>query len=134
MLRELLERGREKAKRRFELREELALRLHDVAAEEGRSEDEVLEELVGNAHSDQSSRRDRDEHWDGLSEREREVTALICMGNKTKESARILGISRHTVHSHLKSIYHKTGVRSMAELRLLFDGWNFEQWWMERHR
>jgi LuxR family transcriptional regulator, maltose regulon positive regulatory protein len=50
-----------------------------------------------------------------LSEREREVLALLSEGRSEREIARELFLSFNTVHSHVKTIYRKLGVGSRAE-------------------
>jgi DNA-binding NarL/FixJ family response regulator len=51
-----------------------------------------------------------------LTEREREVSALVSAGMKNKEIAERLGISETTVRHHLTSIFAKCGVSSRFEL------------------
>ena len=55
-----------------------------------------------------------------LSAAERRVFDLLLPGLAEKEIARCLGISRHTVHSHVRKIYKLFDVRSRAELLGLF--------------
>jgi len=50
-----------------------------------------------------------------LSEREREVLALLSLGLSEREIGRELFLSFNTVHSHVKSVYRKLGVSSRAE-------------------
>jgi DNA-binding NarL/FixJ family response regulator len=52
----------------------------------------------------------------GLTEREREVTRLLARGWATKQIARGLSITHHTVKDHTKAIYAKLEVTSRAEL------------------
>jgi DNA-binding CsgD family transcriptional regulator len=52
----------------------------------------------------------------GLSNRERELAALIAEGHNTQVIAQRMFISRYTVQDHLKSIFDKLGVRSRLEL------------------
>ena len=50
-----------------------------------------------------------------LSEREQEILTLIAKGLRRGEIALMLGISPHTVASHIKTIYGKLNVSSRAE-------------------
>lgn len=54
-----------------------------------------------------------------LTERETEVLQLIAKGMTLVESARLLGISHHTVTGYVKEIYRKLNVSSRAEATLL---------------
>lgn len=58
---------------------------------------------------------------DFLSQREREVTALIVRGNSVAAIAKKLFISENTVRGHFKSIYRKLGVHSKQQLIDLFE-------------
>ena len=51
-----------------------------------------------------------------LTEREREIAALIPSGLTSQQIGRRLFISGRTVDSHLASIYVKTGTRSRVQL------------------
>jgi DNA-binding CsgD family transcriptional regulator len=51
-----------------------------------------------------------------LTEREREVVALIARGNATAAIADVLHLSAHTVRDHVKAILQKTRVSSRGEL------------------
>jgi DNA-binding CsgD family transcriptional regulator len=51
-----------------------------------------------------------------LSERETEITALICGGKQNKQVAWLLGISEFTVENHLRRIYRKLGIHSRSAL------------------
>jgi DNA-binding CsgD family transcriptional regulator len=52
----------------------------------------------------------------GISEREAEIAALLVAGYDLRAITAMLNISVHTVRTHLKSIFSKTGLRSQAEL------------------
>lgn len=51
-----------------------------------------------------------------LSEREREVAALVVLGHSSRDVATALYLSVRTVNNHLQNIYGKLGVNSRAEL------------------
>ena len=55
---------------------------------------------------------------DGLSEREREVLALVGSGCSNKEIARRLGISERTVKGHMTSIFRELGVFDRVQAAL----------------
>lgn len=56
------------------------------------------------------------EQFDSLSEREREVLALVADGKMNKVVAQDLGISERTVEVHRSHIMHKLGVQTLAQL------------------
>lgn len=60
-----------------------------------------------------------------LSDREREVVALIVAGASNDEIGSRLGISARTVESHLRRLFDRTAVASRTELasRALREGW-----------
>lgn len=63
-----------------------------------------------------------DPEMDVLADREREVLALLSKGFLYKEIADQLGISTHTVNSHLRRIYEKLHVRSRAQAVAKYRG------------
>ncbi|HKC19960.1 MAG TPA: response regulator transcription factor [Candidatus Dormibacteraeota bacterium] len=67
----------------------------------------MIARLVARGH-------DREQVRDSLSPREREVLQLMANGTATREIARRLGISYSTVRTHIHSISHKLGARSMV--------------------
>ena len=70
--------------------------------------------------------------WEALSPREKEVTALICMGYSSYQIADILSISYDTVRTHSKHVYVKFNLKR-KELRLALKDWRFVEWW-DSHR
>ena len=53
--------------------------------------------------------------WESLTEREREVLALVARGWSNKQIARALGIGEHTVETHVGSLLGKLEVASRVE-------------------
>jgi DNA-binding NarL/FixJ family response regulator len=64
----------------------------------------------------QGSARPRDRS--PLSQREREIVALVAQGYKNKEMAEKMFISEQTVKNHLHNIFDKLGVSDRLELAL----------------
>lgn len=54
----------------------------------------------------------------GLSAREFDVTLRICRDMSEVDIGKELGISPHTVHSHMRRIFRKLGVGSRCQLVL----------------
>ena len=52
----------------------------------------------------------------GLSSREREIVELLMFDVKESAIGARLGISPHTVHTHLERLYHKLGVRGRLQV------------------
>jgi DNA-binding CsgD family transcriptional regulator len=52
----------------------------------------------------------------GLSRREAQIVALVIRGQSNSEIAQSLGLSRHTVKTHLERILEKLGVHSRTEV------------------
>jgi DNA-binding CsgD family transcriptional regulator len=47
---------------------------------------------------------------DLLTDREREILALICEGRSDVDMGKMLGLSQNTVRNHVASLYRKIGV------------------------
>ncbi len=79
-----------------------------------RIEMNVTDPQTHNPCGEENSDRDR---LADLSEREREVLAHLLEGQRIATIAQHLFLSEHTVRNHLKAIYRKLGLHSLAELR-----------------
>lgn len=51
-----------------------------------------------------------------LTEREREIATACCKGQRAKDIAQELGISKRTVDAHKANIYHKLGISNCVQL------------------
>lgn len=131
-IRRALESKRGRVSRVFSFDTELITAISDAAREQGRSEEEILVQLIGAGQERVFGKDDVEAHWDSLSEREQEVLALACLNQRNYEIAEILGIAPETVKTHLQNIFRKFGLRSKKELRLLLKDWDFAGWWDAR--
>jgi DNA-binding NarL/FixJ family response regulator len=73
---------------------------------------QVLSAMAGKPQKDQTAMR-------RLSDREKQIAALVARGMKNKDIAAELKISENTVKRHLQSIFSKTGARDRLELAVL---------------
>lgn len=58
----------------------------------------------------------RGERYSGLTEREQQITKLVCDGLSNKAIAHQLGLSEGTVKLHLHHIYKKLGITTRSAL------------------
>ena len=73
---------------------------------------QVLSAMAGKPQKDQTAMR-------RLSDREKQIAALVARGMKNNDIAAELKISENTVKRHLQSIFSKTGARDRLELAVL---------------
>ena len=132
-LRKLLEKLKGRASRTFHADQELLSAIQEAAQEQGRTEEEVWMEFVRAGHDQYLQTSQLEEHWDTLTEREQEVTALACMGYRNYEIAETLNISHETVKSHMQNIFTKFDIRNRNELRRALKDWRFDEWWEDNH-
>jgi DNA-binding NarL/FixJ family response regulator len=59
---------------------------------------------------------------DGLTDREREIAALVAEGKSNKQVAATVFLSEKTVEHHLSRVFAKVGVRSRVELTRVIAG------------
>lgn len=64
--------------------------------------------------------------WDNFSEREQDVTILVCEGMTDAEIAARLYIGVATVKTYLQRVFYKANVRDRRELMRMFIGFNFQ--------
>ena len=63
-------------------------------------------------------RKDADDSYDLLTDREREILQLVAEGKTNKEVANVLNISLYTVDTHRTHILQKLDLHSVPELIL----------------
>ncbi|HEY5731792.1 MAG TPA: LuxR C-terminal-related transcriptional regulator [Anaerolineales bacterium] len=116
------------APRKYEVSESMQMTLTTLAQHEGRPEDELIQNLLAAGLTHYYETEELWKQWESLSPREKEVTALACLGCTNKEIAKKLIISPETVKSHLRNALIKFNMNSKAELRSALQGWDFAAW------
>ena len=114
--------------RYYELTDNLQITLTTLAKHEGRPEQEILPDLVAAGLTHYHSVDELWTIWESLTAREREVTALTCLGLTNQQIAARLSLSRQTIKSHIRTTFAKFGVNSKQELRHILASWDFDQW------
>ncbi len=106
----------------------LSLALSRLAEEENQPLNEIGQKMLSFALQHRQQAAKNLQTWQSLTPREKEITALACLGYTNKEIAEQLFISPATVKTHLRNAKHKFGLRSKLELRKTLSDWDFAQW------
>lgn len=109
--------------------EELIAVIKDVAKQQSRTEEEIVADFTKAGFNQFLIQKEVEDCWLSLSYREKQVVALICLGHRNYEIAKILSIAPETVKTHLQHIFAKFNLRSSKELRLILKEWDFVTWW-----
>ncbi len=105
-----------------QLRPELLTAVTKIADHTGRTVGDITNELIRQALYDQHVAENSLQIWQQLTQREREITALIWLKLTNPEIARRLSISPNTVKTHVKNILNKFNVHSKKEVMDLLSG------------
>ena len=107
---------------------ELWATIKEIADYENRHVGIVVNELMAFAIAHHKTAEVSLAVWQQLTQREREVTARIWLGQSNPQIAETLRISENTVKTHIKSLLAKFNVHSKSELRLMLIGVDFSEW------
>jgi ATP/maltotriose-dependent transcriptional regulator MalT len=103
--------------------------IKDVAKQQQRAEEEIMADFATVGLNQFLAQNEMEKRWASLSHREQQVIALICLGYRNHEIAKILNIAPETVKTHLQRIFDKFDLRSSKALRVALKDWNFRDWW-----
>jgi DNA-binding CsgD family transcriptional regulator len=107
--------------------------LQNLAELENRPKEVVAADLLAFALVQRGAAETKLRRWQELSPREREVTALVCLGYANRQIATRLSISIPTVKTHVRNILRKFGLSRRSDLRLVLAEWDFGAWDTEHH-
>jgi DNA-binding CsgD family transcriptional regulator len=114
--------------RTYEISESLQVSLSTIARHESRPEHEIIQDMLAAGLTQYRSVDELWPKWEILSPRERDVTALTCLGLTNRQIAAHLSLSPETIKTHIRNILFKFGINSKAELRHILAGWDFSAW------
>jgi DNA-binding CsgD family transcriptional regulator len=66
--------------------------------------------------------------WNKMSRRERDVTALTCLGYTNRQIAARLKVSVNTVNTHVVRVLTRLDLNGKPALQVLFASWDFSAW------
>jgi two-component system, NarL family, response regulator NreC len=112
----------------FKLDASMHTSLRTLAQHERRAEEDLVADLLASGLTHYQSQDVFWHYWETLSPREREVTALTCLGYTNKQMAARLGISPETIKTHVRNVLYKFDVHSKAKLRVMLASWDFSNW------
>ncbi len=114
--------------------EELIAAIKDVARQQQRAEEDIVADFTKAGLNQFITQNELESRWSSLSYREQQVVALLCLGYRNYEIARILFVTPETVKTHLQHIFHKFDLRGSKELRFALKNWDFLEWWDQNHQ
>ena len=114
--------------RKYELTESLHTSLSTLAEHEGRPEDELIPDLLAAGLTQYYSSDKAWKQWLSLTPRERDVTALACLGFTNRQMANKMRLSQNTIKTHMRNALSKFEVSSKTKLRQKLASWDFSAW------
>jgi len=66
--------------------------------------------------------------WEELTDRQKEVAAMVCLGATNAEIAQELEISLTTVKTHMREVLRKFDVRGRHQLSYMLRRWDFSNY------
>ena len=118
--------------RRYELDGEMRVSLSSLADRDGRSEGELASELFTTGMATYRATQKAWQDWQSLTEREKDVAALVSLGYDNRQIGIRLGVSGETIKVHLRSTLVKFNLRSRSQLAARLADWDFSAW--KEHR
>ena len=120
--------GQKSSHHTYEFSESLQVTLKTLAEQEGRTEGELIPDLLAAGLTQYTSFDKLWAIWESLSPREQDITAFTCLGFTNRQIAARLVLSPETVKTHMRNVLFKFGLNSKDKLRHILAGWDFSGW------
>lgn len=127
-LRNFLGLGQKSSHHTYEFNESLQVTLRTLAQQEGRTENELIPDLLAAGLTQYQSVDKLWNIWETLSPREKDVAALTCLGLTNRQIAGRLTLSPETIKTHVRKVLFKFDLNSKEKLRHILAGWDFSAW------
>ncbi|MFN7037149.1 MAG: response regulator transcription factor [Bellilinea sp.] len=114
--------------RTFALDARLEQSLRQLADQEKRPPEEILQALIEAGLQYRRQSEEAWQRWKLLTPREQEVAALVCLGYTNRQIAARLGVTPDTIKTHVRNLLVKFNLRQRSDLRERLAGWDFSAW------
>ena len=115
-------------KRSFHVNFQTLESLRLIAESEQSTPEQVAEQMLAEGVQRVEQHQEILALWTGLTQREQEVTALLCLRYTNRQIAARLHISPETVKTHVGHILMKFNVKNRVALSQRLADWDFNQW------
>lgn len=102
--------------------------VRELADHQGCPQEEMVVALLRQALHMRRRQGQTYHSWESLSQREKQVAALVCSGMTGRQIAARLVLSPETIKTHVRHILAKFSLNSRQDFRNLLAGWDFSRW------
>lgn len=107
---------------------DLFLAMQIQAEQEQRPKTELADELLSIALASCQMVDERILIWESLTDRQQEITAMLCLNYSNPKIAKHLGISINAVKGRVQRVLERFALHNRAELRRELAHWDFSAW------
>jgi DNA-binding CsgD family transcriptional regulator len=121
-------RQRQARRRAYKLNEELVEAVSQLALRDRRNEEDLVNDLVAGGLTRRMENESYEQRWNKLTERQKQIAALLCLKYTYAQISAALGISPATVRSHARAILSTFGLYHKEDLMRALSHWDFSGW------
>ena len=102
--------------------------VRELAENQGCAQEEMIVRLLRQALHTRRREGQTYRAWESLSQREKQVAAMVCVGMTGRQIAARLVLSPETIKTHVRHVLAKFGLNSRQAFRNLLADWDFSRW------
>jgi DNA-binding CsgD family transcriptional regulator len=119
---------RPRKRRVFPVEDILFLELVEQAKKEQVTAEELAGEIMSAGLRQWKAGLTLKDCWESLSKREKQVTALTCLGYTNRQIGARLYISEETAKTHVANALRKFNMHGKLEMQMALREWDFSEW------
>lgn len=100
----------------------------ELSRRQNRPPQEVASQMIALGLEQYQLLEERFQIWGHLTQQQRDVAALVCLGYTKSEIGNLMNISVNTVKVHVRKIYKKYRVHTREHLAEMLKDWDFSAW------